>query len=138
MRLNTALVLSPLSLLLCAFAANNLARMPLAQQFEVADVVLVGTFGDRTVCMFEDQPRPCIEFAPESAMKGADRIGDRRSIRIVTNDGYGERRINQLELRGKAMLFLHSQDGYLYTPVNGMYSAIKVDLFDLSDSDAAW
>lgn len=119
----------------CAHA-NTVPPMSLELQHARADLVVVGRLGERATCTVGLQRLPCAEILTDVVLKGSHAMPATRRY-LLLFEGIDERRIDDMVLLGRALIFMtrsadetHSLiNGHreLYSPIQGRQSVLPID-----------
>ena len=135
-----ALPPSCLALLACLGAvlaqANFIPPVPLQQQLEGADLVVVAALGEPATCMIERQPNICVEIRADAVLKGPN-APHAPPRYLILSTGISESDLAGREFPGANLLFLNRvrvermsgpvADAELYVPVQSFRSILPVN-----------
>ena len=116
--------------------ANGVPATSLNRQFAQAELVVLGTLGQRSDCGVPMESRPCVEISTERVLKGSPAVlGVRRYL--LLSSSVPELSLEPVAGSGRVLLFLHAGARVnagrmvgtreLFSPVLGRRSVLPVD-----------
>ncbi|WP_417494775.1 hypothetical protein [Maricaulis sp.] len=116
-----------------AATANDLRPLPLDEQFNAADLVVIAELGIRETCIVQNVPRQCVLVEPEFILKDTEIIGHADGVFLLLDSQISEAEVSHFNLHGRFFIFMRNVSGPYFQPVRGYHSLLLIEAVTLPD-----